>query len=219
MTRNLPTQEMATSRNFLLSSVLVVSLSFPAAAGSARVLTACNQSLTSGSYILDRNLSASGDCFVATQDFITIDLARFTLSGNGSGSAVTDGGDGKEGLVVRNGGVTGFAVGIDLHARPAARISRIVAIKNTGAATTFDCNSPDVKMRLSGIATGSGGSVTDSTARSDTGVGIKARSGSRVTGKIAIGNTKAGFCVFSASTVAGNTARGERPRRGAHRVG
>lgn len=182
----------------VLLSVPMVS----ADASGQTVLSDCDTSLTAGSYTIDRNLEASGNCFVVKEGFVTIDLAGFTLSGSGIGSGITDDGDGQGGVVVRNGGITGFAVGINLDASPAARISNVIVTNSTGSVATFECTEPDVQLMLSGIATGSGSIVTNSTVRRNVGVGIKVGSGSQVKGNVAIDNTEAGFCIFGAVPLA-----------------
>ena len=67
-----------------------------------------------GSYKLVNNLVATNDCLVITADFVTIDLAGFTIKagtlGIGKGIAAQD----VMGIAVRNGSISGFSSGVDL---------------------------------------------------------------------------------------------------------
>ena len=83
-----------------------------------------------GSYLLEKDLAATGDCLVVTSDFVTIDLGGFTISGDGAEADFEDPGalslgpfgtgsgistpSFQKGVTVRNGQITGFNVGIDL---------------------------------------------------------------------------------------------------------
>jgi hypothetical protein len=69
-----------------------------------------------GAYKLANNLTASGICLVITADFVTIDLAGFTITGpnppNGSSSPAIMAT--ANGIAVRNGSISGFGGGINL---------------------------------------------------------------------------------------------------------
>lgn len=49
----------------------------------------CQMINRSGSYRLVRNLKAAGDCLVVTAQGVTIDLAGFAITGDGTGTAIT----------------------------------------------------------------------------------------------------------------------------------
>jgi hypothetical protein len=66
-----------------------------------------------GSYVLEHNLtSTGGDCLVITADFVTIDLAGFTITGGGRAAIAAP--QGGNGIAVRNGSINHFGSGVDL---------------------------------------------------------------------------------------------------------
>src|SRR6516165_1349437 len=68
-----------------------------------------------GSYVLANNLSgqspANNNCLFITASFVTIDLAGFSISGNGSGISSSQQ---SEGIAVRNGTIVGGFGGVAL---------------------------------------------------------------------------------------------------------
>jgi hypothetical protein len=80
-----------------------------------------------GSYVLARNLSARGDCLVIEADFVTIDLAGFAITGNGTGTGIRAD---RVAIEVRNGTITGFMTGV--RVRGSAIIEGMRVIGNTG---------------------------------------------------------------------------------------
>ena len=69
-----------------------------------------------GSYLLVRNLTATGDCLRINADFVTVDLAGFAIIGSGAGTAIQFVGPSpqtpRRGFAVRNGTISGFGTGI-----------------------------------------------------------------------------------------------------------
>src|SRR6186713_1569774 len=93
----------------LLAGLAAASQAFAA----PRVLQNCTTITESGAYVVGRNISATGDCFVIAADFVNVDLDGFVVSGNGTGSAFVEQlAVGRRGLGIRNGVVTGFANGV-----------------------------------------------------------------------------------------------------------
>jgi parallel beta-helix repeat protein len=180
-------------------------------------INAC-QSLGSGSYVLTADLSASGDCLVVGADFVTIDLAGFAISGNGTGSGVTDGGDLRVGIAVRGGTVRNFVIGIALSNTPGAVVEEMRVLQNAVGGMNLG---PDTLVR-GNLATGNGGNpshlggihvggqslVTGNTASGNQGQGLTVESNSTVTGNTVSGNTFNGLVVNGNSTVSNNTASG-----------
>lgn len=89
-------------------AVATIAPSSVLAAGPTNV-NSCGPITASGSYVLTRNVTASGDCFNIHADDVTFDFDGFTATGDGTGSAM--GLEGR-GIVVRNGTVRRFGVGI-----------------------------------------------------------------------------------------------------------
>jgi hypothetical protein len=69
----------------------------------------CQTIRQSGSYRLVNNLTATGDCLVIDADFVTVDLAGFTISGTGGrGISSTPPLVHHQGIAVRNGSISGL---------------------------------------------------------------------------------------------------------------
>ena len=77
-------------------------------------ITTCKAITVSGPYVLTKNLTAAGNCLVVKASDVTIDLGGYVLTGNGTGSAISDG-VGVNGTVVRNGVIRNFGYGMDLQ--------------------------------------------------------------------------------------------------------
>src|SRR6187399_3008396 len=101
------------------------------ALAAPRVINACQAITEPGSYVVNRNLQATGDCLVIAADFVTIDLDGFVISGsgvgNGVGSAVLVG---RRSINVRNGVITGFATGVYLEYASDVTVERVTASAN-----------------------------------------------------------------------------------------
>jgi hypothetical protein len=116
---------MLKRRLTLTLTVLVVALllaSYPAVPTEADHTTnrihACRTIAQSGSYVLDRNLEATGDCLVIATNNVTIDLAGYTISGTGTGFGIrTAGEESLDAITLRNGSVTNFREGVAFMGR------------------------------------------------------------------------------------------------------
>jgi parallel beta-helix repeat protein len=189
-----------------------------------------------GAYVLEKSLSASGDCLMVAASNVSINLAGFAISGNGSGAGITDGGTARSGLTVRNGVVTGFTNGIDLHASTAVIIEGVIATSNSnvgifaGAASLVRNNvatsngtaggSGGIRVQgLGGTVSGniaSGnyngimfagyGTVTGNTASENSNDGIDITFGSTLSNNTASNNTHVGLSVDCPTNMVGNTA-------------
>jgi parallel beta-helix repeat protein len=158
-------------------------------------INACG-SVAAGSYILTANLAAVGDCLVVGADFVTIDLDGYTISGNGTGRGITDGGDVRLGIAVRGGTVQNFLTGIDLRKTTAVVVEEMRVVGNTERGMIVGGNS---LVRFN-VANGNG----------TTGIFIGffvSGSNSVVTGNAASQNGVNGIDVYGTNgTVTGNTA-------------
>ena len=82
---------------------------------------------TSGSYYVSANLAGTGGINVYA-DNVTVDLMGFTLSGNTGGDGVyTE----RSGVVVCNGIITRFGVGVQLSNANGCRLQNLVCVSNT----------------------------------------------------------------------------------------
>src|SRR5262249_46179573 len=77
---------MDRTRHVALIAMVMLSLGYQGSAlAGPKGLSSCKSLTTPGSYVLTGNLSAVGDCLVVAADFVTIDLAGFSVTGNGTG--------------------------------------------------------------------------------------------------------------------------------------
>lgn len=110
---------MSRSKLALLTGIIAVVFAvLPRDAAAVTMITSC-QSLNSGSYILANDIVASGNCFVLNGDNVTLNFAGQTVTGNGTGTAIS--------IVpfvvlqrinIVRGTITGFANGIDFASAP-----------------------------------------------------------------------------------------------------
>lgn len=188
-----------------------------ASASGPRRITRCMPLTDSGSYVLARDLVATGgDCLQIRHDLITIDLDGFTISGTDTGGGITDEGNAHQGIDVHNGTVVNFANGIDLSA--AAGSSRItvhdlrvlsnsvIGIRVGDFSTVRDNVVAD--NGWDGIQCAGSSTVVGNASRSNGHDGIYVGFGSTVTGNTTRGNSHDGVAVEGACTVLGNTATG-----------
>jgi parallel beta-helix repeat protein len=151
--------------------------------------------------VLANNLDipdANGNCLTITVASVTLNLAGFSISGNGPrtpGAGILAIGSGATpfgGIVVRNGSISNFAVGVDLSFAEGSIVEELRVLNNG----------------LLGID--AHGIVRGNIALDNVGTGIIA-SGT-VTGNYATGNNQSGIAITvpSGSSVIGNTATGNQ---------
>ena len=144
-----------------------------------------------GSYKLVNNLKAAGDCLVIATEGVTIDLAGFTVTGDGTGTAIR-GPRAPEGTipairtVVRNGDISKFARAIDLS----GTVERVRATAN--GAGLF-------------VAVGT---VSGNVVQFNTAAGIEIADGI-VTGNLVVANGT-GISVKEAAVISGNEVSGNK---------
>jgi hypothetical protein len=161
------------------------------AAAAPLVITACTTLTQPGSYVVGNNLNAAGsDCLVVANDFITIDLNGFLISGIKAGSGVTALRNAAfRGITVRNGTITGFAQAILLTNSTGVTVERINATANSGDA----------------IVAGDGATVRDSVAVGNGGSGIRLGQRALVSGNNSEQNGFDGILVGIGGNIVGNT--------------
>jgi hypothetical protein len=84
-------------------------------------ITACQTINNPGAYELEADLSSTGNCLVITANYVSIDLAGFTISGSPASPnsstailAMPPSGQVLTGLAVRNGSISAFGTGVNL---------------------------------------------------------------------------------------------------------
>ena len=113
-----------------------------AQASAATAVTSCGSLSAPGNYFLTKNLSASGDCLVIAANNVAIDMKGKTITGNGSGSGITDSGIQHNFAIIANGKIRNFEDGILLDNSGLAIISNVDSSKNAGDGIFIDrcCN-------------------------------------------------------------------------------
>lgn len=161
----------------------------------------CTTITERGSYELANNLETCktkggvSDCLVIAANFVTIDLRgfemRFCTLGRDvlQGDGITDGGEERKGIVVRDGTITNFRHGIFLLSE-GVHVDRVRVIGNTQI----------------GMTVGQSSTVTNNTALNNGNHGVLAGPRSTVSGNTSNNNGHDGLTVGLGSTVTGNTA-------------
>jgi hypothetical protein len=103
-----------------------------APAQAATAISACGTISAAGNYVVTKNLASSGDCLTLTVSNIAIDLQGHKIAGNGTGAAITDGGNSIAYIIVANGKIANFATGIDLSTDSDQTADLIVNVNASG---------------------------------------------------------------------------------------
>jgi hypothetical protein len=206
---------------FILFSLGGIYFALPAGAQEGPIeIDKCEKIDHPGSYKLVKNLKASGDCLVISVDFVTINLAGFTITGPNSIMQTSTGimtappGNSRlGGLAVRNGSISGFSNGVDLAFADGSiveglRVSGVLGVTGVGIEGNGIVRGNTVRNFGSGPHLGIGidftGTVTGNYTTDNGGVGIAANQGSTVIANTSTGNGR--FSVFCPSNLTGNTA-------------
>lgn len=94
-------------------------------------VSACGTLSPAGNYFLTKNLSATGDCLVIGAKNVAIDLKGNTITGNGTGSGITDGGFARNFAIIANGKIRNFQRGVNLTGSEGVILSNLDSSKNT----------------------------------------------------------------------------------------
>jgi hypothetical protein len=149
----------------------------------------CQTISNPGSYELANNIGGvPGDCLVITADFVSIDLAGFSISGGGGTAIITSPPSAQLlGIAVRNGVISGFPDGVVLGGNNAiveglrvlvvgasstigiaasgiVRNNTVSGSRFTGISGTGIISGNNVEARLFGIEVGQGSTVIDNRA-------------------------------------------------------
>jgi hypothetical protein len=173
----------------------------PGAGAQPTEIATCQKISQPGSYKLADNLTftgTTGTCLSITANFVTIDLAGFTISGPDllvipfANTTAISAGNATTGIAVRNGSISGFGVGVDLGGAG----STVEGLRVFGGGTS------SLGIAATGIVKGN--TVDGIVGTPGTGVGISAIG--IVTGNYATNNRVAGIEIGQGSTVIGNNA-------------
>lgn len=116
----------------MLALGLFLLMPIASARAAATAVNACQTLSAPGNYLVTSNLTASGDCFTLTVSNIAIDMQGHKIVGNGSGAAITDGGNSIRYIIVANGKISNFAKGIDLSSDSGQTADLILNVNVSG---------------------------------------------------------------------------------------
>jgi hypothetical protein len=197
----------------LFTFVLVLGAVFYAMEASAEPveITECSTVVVPGSYVLANNLSISnlptgGSCLGITTDFVTIDLAGFSITGDGTGVGIQTFRDDQQGIVVRNGTIADFETGIVL-AGGSSIIEGVRVLRNLAgilAANSISIVRNNIVQNNRGFGIAAMGTVSGNIAFGNAFGIVAPGPGSNVTGNLARNNSSEG--IVASGTVTGNTS-------------
>jgi hypothetical protein len=118
----------------LALAVYLLTPGIPARAAGSTPVSACGTINAPGNYVVIQDLVSSGDCLTLTVSNIAIDLHGHKIKGDGTGAAITDGGNSIAYIIVANGKITNFATGIDLSADNGQTADLILSVNASGNA-------------------------------------------------------------------------------------
>ncbi len=159
-------------------------------------------------------------------DFVTIDLGGFVLRGDERGNGIDDTDNLRRSIVVRNGTVTNFEIGVALNSTTESVVEGIQAIFNEddGISVRRGCRvTGNVASRNKGrgiVVTQGDCLVTDNVANENDKEGMEILGrGNTVDGNIANNNDRRGIVVECPSLVKDNTTVDNGTARGLRTIG
>lgn len=220
-------------RSFLrpaLAAVLPVlaTMTWVTGAAAATTITTCGPLTKLGeTYNLANDLTSCGTCLTVANNRITINLKDYVIIGDCGGgptlavtdiaAGISDGGVARNLTTVRDGGIGGFDVGIDLTSSTRSTVLNVIALGNLFAGIAVGDHSL-VKSNLAvlnfvdGIVVGERGQVQDNIASLNGfdgfGDGIYAGNRCLITRNSAEGNAEDGIATGGSCTVSFNDASG-----------
>jgi hypothetical protein len=162
-----------------------------------------------GSYKLVNNLTfsaSSGTCLTITASLVTIDLAGFSISGDG-GQSIAISGSG-QGIVVRNGSIANFRTQVDLGSADSSVVEglRIFGFNDgVGILANGIVKGNIVTGHINGKGISGSGTITGNYVVENS-IGIDVNQGSTVIGNTSVENDIFGIQVNCPSNVTDNTA-------------
>jgi Right handed beta helix region len=107
-------------------------------AAAPTAISGCPYTITdSGSYILTKNLTSAGTCIIIEVSNVTIDLQGHTITGDGTGFGITDGGNNDRDMVIANGTIQHFGSPILVNQSHPVTISGMTVRENAGGVALF----------------------------------------------------------------------------------
>ncbi len=94
-------------------------------------VSSCGTLSAAGNYFLTKNLTSTGTCITVASEGVSLDMKGHTITGDGSGDGITDGGGAFESMAIANGKIRNFSVGIGLDSSCCVVIRNVDSSKNT----------------------------------------------------------------------------------------
>ena len=173
-------------------------------------ITSCPFTITSsGPYELGNDVTATGDCVTVIVSNVVIDLNGHTVTGDGTGSGIRTTGS-PVNVIVRNGKIRNFSVGIDFRASTNDVVEKIEVSGCSGTGIFLGDFSTAVKStsgnNFLGISTGDNCRVIGSTANGNNDKGIFTGDFSTIAYGTTIGNGATGLTIGDNGGVFDSTA-------------
>ena len=118
-------------------------------------VSACGTLSSPGNYFLTQNLTSAGTCIVISSEGVSFDMRGHTITGDGTGDGITDGGSRFESMAIANGSIRNFNVGIGLDRSCCLVIRNVDSSKNTATGIIVG----DCCGALDGVTTNNNGTM------------------------------------------------------------
>jgi len=121
------------SRGYALGALGALALLLAASPSRADTpVSACGTLSSAGNYFLTTNLTSASTCIIVAHEGVSLDMKGHTITGNGTGDGITDGGVSFASMAIANGKIRNFDVGIGLD------LSCCVVIRNVDSSNNAD---------------------------------------------------------------------------------
>ena len=189
---------------FPLCAVLACSIVSGALAAPQLIATCGITIAKPGSYVVDDDLDSVGNCLVVNADGVTIDLGGHVIHGDGTGAGINGPAGAANGLVVRNGTIMNFEIGLLLDN---AVVESIRSIGNAAVGIQVDRGvvRDSFAMGTAGNGIAVGAELATGSHAVGNVVGIYGGIGANVVGNVASDNKAYGiFTGYGSAAVANN---------------
>ena len=115
----------------VLGALALLMAASPSHADTA--VSACGTLSSAGNYFLTQNLTATGTCITVSHEGVSLDMKGHSITGNGTGDGISDGGGKFESMAIANGKISNFNVGIGLDTSCCVVIRNVDSSHNTDA--------------------------------------------------------------------------------------
>jgi hypothetical protein len=138
-----------------LAAVLLLAVRAPYAF-AATAVSSCQTISTAGNYVLTTNLTSTATCILIEANNVALDLAGHTISANGTptGNGIDGGGSGRNNIVIANGTITGYIIGINFIANQNLAINNMKVLQNKSTGINLSCASDS---SLTGVTSANNG--------------------------------------------------------------